>query len=138
MLSIRPALLSLAIMALLIPAAMPAHAQPPGQTAADFYLAYRTVFDKAKSVDELLPYMATATRAKVEATPAEERAEMFDMIKTFDTTRSIKVLKEAKTETGVTLTVEGVDEDGAKLKGTIEIVKENGAWKLAKERWSGS
>ena len=36
---------------------------------------------------------------------------------------------------GATLTVDAIDADKAKTTGIVEIVKENGAWKLAKESW---
>ncbi len=116
-------------------AAVPLMAQAE-QSASQFYLAYRTAFDKSKSVDDLLPFMAKGTRDQMMATPAADRARMFEMVKAMGTLTGVKILKEAKTADGATLTVEGVDTDKAKAQGTITIVKEGGAWKLSKESWS--
>jgi hypothetical protein len=119
-------------------AVAPAVAQSPPQTASDFYLSYRSAFDKATKIDELLPFMARETRAEVEATPASERAQMFEFIKMVGTLTGVKVIREAKTGTGATLTVEALDPDRKKTVGTINIVREGGAWKLGKESWSSS
>lgn len=116
----------------------PALAQAPPQTASDFYLSYRTAFDKATKIDELLPFMAKETRAEIEATPASERGKMFEFIKMVGTLTGVKIIKEAKTSTGATLTVEALDPDKKKTVGTIDIVREGGAWKLGKESWSSS
>ncbi len=118
--------------------AAPVAAQKPEQTVSQFYMTYRTAFDKAKTIDELLPYMSKETRAQVEATPAAERPKMFGVIKIMGTLTNVKIVKEEKTATGATLTVEGVDSDKKKTTGTIEVVKENGAWKIGKESWSSS
>ena len=108
---------------------------PAAGSASEAYLKYRKAFDSAKKIDELLPYMVAARRKDVEATPAAERAEMFDMIKSMSALTDIKVAKEAANANGATLTVEAVDSDKAKATGTIEMVKEGGTWKVGKESW---
>ena len=50
----------------------------------------------------------------------------------------VKVVKEAPTATGATLSVEGMSPDKKKATGTVDMVKENGAWKVGKESWSSS
>src|SRR5262245_56171580 len=70
--------------------AAPARAQAPAgdaakQTATQFYMAYRAAFDKAKSIDDVLPYMAEKNRKQVESTPKGERAKMFELIKMMGT-----------------------------------------------------
>jgi hypothetical protein len=121
--------------AVLALAATTVHAQGE-QSATQFYMAYRAAFAKATKVDDLLPYMSKARKAEIEKTPAGERAKMFEFIKEFDTVTQIKVIKEAKTASGVTLSAEGVDGDKKKSTGTIDVVREDGAWKLGKESWS--
>ena len=106
------------------------------QSATQFYMAYRAAFAKATKVDELLPFMAKARRAEIEKTPAGERSKMFAFIKEFDTVTQIKVIKETKTANGVTLSAEGIDGDKKKSTGTIDVVREDGGWKLGKESWS--
>ena len=106
------------------------------QTASEFYVKYRAVFDKAKAVEELLPYMSKEMKAKVEETPAPERPKMFEMIKAMSKMSNMKVVKETKNDQGVMLSVEAVGEDRGKMTGQIQIVKEDGAWKMGRESWS--
>ena len=113
-----------------------AQAQPAEQSATQFYMAYRAAFQKATKVDDLLPYMSKARRAEVEKTPAGERSKMFAFIKEFDTYTQIKVIKEAKSANGVTLSAEGIDGDKQKSTATIDVVREDGGWKLGKESWT--
>lgn len=124
---------ALAAALLLTSAAM--SAQAPAQTASQFYLEYRKAFDAAKRVEDLLPFLSAETRARIEATPAAERPRMFDIIKTMGALTRLKVLSEAPMPQGVTLTVDAVDPTGENTSGTIEIVREDGAWKLRKESW---
>jgi hypothetical protein len=124
--------------ALMLVIAGPVWTQKPDQTASQFYMAYRAAFDKAASIEQLLPYMSKPTRAQVDATPAAERAKMFEVVKMLGTLTSVKVLKETKTADGVTLTVEGIDSDKKKTTGQVEVVRESGAWKLGGESWSSS
>ena len=106
------------------------------KTASQFYMDYRTAFDRASKIDDVLPYMSKQRADQVAATPADERAKMFEMIKMFGHT-DIKVLKEEKSaDGGVVLSVEGVDSDKKTSTGQITIVKEGAAWKIGKESWS--
>ncbi len=105
------------------------------QTASEFYVEYRAAFDKAKSVDDILPFMATERQDEMNAVPAAERADMFEMIKMFGALTSVKVLTENVTATDATLTAEGIDSDSATTLGTITLVKEGGAWRLSQESW---
>jgi hypothetical protein len=114
------------------------HTQAPApaqQTATQFYMAYRAAFDKAKSIDELFPYLSSKNREEAEATPAADRAKMFEVIKMMGALTDVRVIKEARTADGATLTVEALDSEKKKATGTVEIVKEGGAWKVGKESW---
>jgi hypothetical protein len=117
-------------------AAAPARAQKAEQTATQFYMTYRAAFDKAKRIEDVLPYMSKKTRGQVESTPAAERPKMFEIVKMMGTLTNVKVSKETKTADGVTLTVSALDSDKKPTSGQIEIVKEDGAWKLGGESWS--
>ena len=122
--------------ALMLCLVAPVFAQAPAAgSASEAYLKYRKAFDSAKKIDELLPYMVAARRKDVEATPAAERAEMFDMIKTMGALTDLKVVKETPAGSEATLTVEALDSDKAKSTGTIQIVKEGGSWKVGTESW---
>src|SRR5690606_34303286 len=62
-----------AVPALILAAAAAAAAQPTAtyKTGADYYLAYRAAFMKAKSVDELAPWMSKQRRDQIaKETPA--------------------------------------------------------------------
>lgn len=106
------------------------------ETATQFFLKYRAAFDKAKTIEELLPYMASEVRKQIEASPASERPKMFEMVKAMSTYTDLKVTNEERTEKGVTLTAEALDSTKAKSIGTIQVVQEGGAWKIARESWS--
>jgi hypothetical protein len=108
------------------------------KTASQFYMDYRVAFDKATKIDDVLPYMSKQRVDQVAATPADERAKMFEMIKMMGTLTEVKVLKEAKSADGATLTVEALDPDKKKTTGTIKVIKEGGAWKIDGESWSSS
>ena len=127
--------------AVVLAAGFAAAAPPAGQTATQFYMAYRTAFAKATKMDDIMPYMCAANRKQAEGMPKADRDQMFQMIKLLDTHTKIKVTKEGRQGDGsVALTVTGYDtEQNQDVGAVVTIVKEDGAWKLQKESWtSGS
>lgn len=109
-------------------------ADPAGE-GTKFYKEYRAAFAKAKSIDEILPFMAKERVAQVQQTPKEDRAKMFEMIKMMDV-KDVKVTKETKTPAGFTLEVTGTGGLGdGPTNGTITIVREDGKLKIDKESW---
>jgi hypothetical protein len=107
------------------------------QTATQFYTAYRAAFDKATKIEDLFPYVSANMKKQVEATPADQRPMMFDMMKTMGAMTSVKVLKEDRQPDGsAILTAEGIGTDKKKQTGKITIVKEGNAWKLDREEWN--
>ena len=106
-------------------------------TATQFYMTYRTAFDKAQRIEDLLPFLEAQNRQDVEKTPAGERVKFFEMMKMFGEMKDVKVIKTAKTSTGETLSVEGITE-GKKQTCAVAIVNEKGAWKLGGEKCNGS
>lgn len=125
------------VLALLIVAVVaPPNVRAQSKTATQFYQEYLAAFDKAKTIDEILPFMAAENRKQVEATPKDERDKMFGMIKILSHS-NVKVLKEERSADGKTiLNVEGVDSDKNKGTGKITLIKEGAAWKLAEESWT--
>ncbi len=111
-------------------------AQNANQTATEFYLAYRVVFDKTKSVDDLRPWHSKAVQAKMDATSKEDSAMTFEMVKMLGAVTNLKVVKETKTAAGVALSVEALDADKEKTTGEVFLIREGNAWKLERERWS--
>jgi len=113
-----------------------ASVEAQAQTGTQFYMEYRKAFDAAKKVEDLFPYMAAKTKAEVNSTPAKERADMFELIKMMGTVTNVKVTKETRAGEGATLNVDALDSEKKATKGTITLVREGGAWKLAGESWS--
>jgi hypothetical protein len=116
----------------------PLRAQSAEITASQFYTEYRAAFDKANAVEDIIQYMSTPRRQQIESTPADERAMMFDLMKMLGALSDLKIVKEARAASGATLTVEALDGDKARTTGTITLVKETGAWKIEKEKFSSS
>lgn len=110
-------------------------AQNANQTPTEFYLAYRAVLANATSINDLKPWHSKATRAKMDATPKDEADMMFDFVKFMSEVTGLKVVKEERTEAGVTLHVEAIDTEKAKVTGEVSLVREDGGWKLDRERW---
>jgi hypothetical protein len=111
-------------------------AQAAGQSASDFYMQYRKAFDAAKKIEDVMPFMSADTTKQIQATPPAERTQMFEMIKMMGTLTNVKIVKETKTATGATLSVNALDSDKKNTTGTIDIVQEGGKWKIGKESWS--
>jgi hypothetical protein len=106
------------------------------ETASQFYAKYRQAFDRATTVDDLLPYMSKPMKAQVENTPAADRAKMFEMIKAVGAITDMRIVKETRSADGATLTIEALDPDKKKTTGTVQVVNEGGEWKLGTESWS--
>ncbi len=77
--------------------------------------------------------MSADTTKQIQATPPAERGQMFEMIKMMGALTNVKITKETRTATGATLTVTALDSDKKNTTGTIDIVKENSAWKLGRK-----
>ena len=122
-----------ALIAAYVLSAIPASAQ---KTATQFYVDYQAAFAKAKTIDEILPFMAKERVDEVKATPASERAKMFEFVKMMaGEHKNVKVVKETKTPKGYTLDVTATTSDKKTATGTIEIVTEGTAMKISKESW---
>ena len=121
-----------ALVAAFVLAVVPAMAQP--KTATEFYTAYRAAWAKAKSFTDIMAMHSKASQAQLAKIPADQQKMMFDMSKEMDP-KDVKVVKETATPTGTTLDLSGVGPDKKPVKGTAELVKEDGAWKMVKESW---
>lgn len=131
--SVAKLFLCLALLAASVPVL---HAQAKPETATQFYTKYLAASAKATKIEQLLPMMGGEMKKQIEATPAAERAQMFEMFKMMSGMNTgIKVVKETVTPTGATLNAEALGPDKKKVTGIVTILKEAGAWKLAKEEW---
>jgi hypothetical protein len=116
--------------------APPVVAQKAAQTATQFYTEYRDVWQKAKSLDPILPYLTKDSRAEIEATPNDKRQMMFEMMKMMGNMTNVRVAKETKQGDGYVLDLTATGPDKKPMKGTAEIIIEGGAMKLKKETWT--
>jgi hypothetical protein len=113
-----------------------AQAAPANETATQFYTRYLAAFQKATKMEQVLPFMSAARVTEYNGMPAEQKGGMLELIKMMAAT-NVKVTKEAAAGTGATLTVTGVDSMEKKPQyGTVTLVKEAGAWKIAEESWT--
>jgi hypothetical protein len=111
---------------------------PTGETAAQFYLRWRSTALNAKSADEIAAFWNAETLEQFNMQPQPAQSETLAMVKrAYARQTDVKVVKETATSSGATLSLEGLDADGKPLVGAVEVVKENGAWKItnAVERW---
>ncbi len=123
------ACLSIIVLAL-TPAAF---AQP---SASEFYLAYRKAFEAAAGIEGLLPFLSASARRQVEATPADDRVQMFEFMKMIGARRDVTIVGEETTAEGTVLSVDATAGDGSHTHGTITLIREDGVLKLSQERWS--
>jgi hypothetical protein len=124
---------ALAATTCLLEAGQPAAGKAPGET----YLAYRAAMLKAKTIEETMPWLAKEARAQVEKTPKDERSMMFEFMQEMaGAVTGLEVVNESVKGETAALQVRGTDaESKSKVTGTITMVREDGAWKVAKESW---
>jgi hypothetical protein len=103
-----------------------------------FYLRWRATALNAKSMGEITPFWTTETIDEFNMMPDSARAETLAMVKRIVSMQTdVKVIKETATPNGATLSLEAVDCDRKPVISSVDIVKENGAWKTtaAVEQW---
>jgi hypothetical protein len=110
----------------------------PNETATQFYLRWRRTAVNAKSVDEITAFWTADALEQFSMMPDSARADTLAMVNRFYRTQTdVKVVKETATPTGAALSLEALDADKKPIVGSVDVVKENGAWKIsnAVERW---
>lgn len=126
-------LVAFVVVAAFIAVALPAFAQPAASPAVEFYKSYRAAWAKATSFQDIVALHSKASAAQLAKIPADQQKMMFQMSKEMDP-KDVKVVKETATPTGAMLDLTGTA-GGKTVKGTAELVKEGGAWKMVKENW---
>jgi hypothetical protein len=119
-----------AVVAALAPALM---AQKP-QTPTEVYLAYRAVYEKAKSIDETFPFFEPEAVAKFKSMPKDKAKAMWDMMKAMDNYTGVKVIKETIKGDTCVLDVEATKPDKSVIKGTVDMLKKT-TWLVGQENW---
>ena len=103
------------------------------KTPSQTYMEYHAALQKAKKIDDILPFMTAARRKEAASMPADMKDGMIGMIQEMGIQPGFKIVKEDKTATGATLMLEGVDKSKTKTSVTVTMVREAGAWKIEKE-----
>jgi len=122
----------LMVVAFLFGAATAAFGQAE-KTASQTYMEYHAALQKAKKIDDILPFVTAARRKEAEKMPADMKEGMVGMIQELGIQPGFKIVKEEKTAAGATLLIEGFDKTKTKATVTVNMVREGGAWKIEKE-----
>ena len=128
----------IAVVLVAIGLALPLPAQKSGQSASEFYLSYLAAVEKMKSLKELVPFMPKDQAVLFAKIPKELEKDFLEQARK-ETITGAKVLKETPDKDGYLLEVEGTrKENKQKVTGWARIIREEGAFKLAKDDWSGN
>jgi hypothetical protein len=127
----------LVILGTSIPAAIAERQSSKPETASQYYLRFRTTALNAKSIDEITAFWSAALMHEFNLMPDADKPATLEMVKRIEAmTTDVKVVKETTTPAGATLTLEGIGPDKSPMVGSVDLVKENGAWKIAEqETW---
>jgi hypothetical protein len=109
------------------------------ETATQYYLRWRATALNATSMADITPFWTADMIEQFNMEPEPAKAQTLTMIKRFYGGQTdVKVVKETATPTGATLSLEAVDQDKKPVASSVDVVKENGAWKMtgAVERWT--
>ena len=109
----------------------------PSETAAQFYLRFRAAALSATTIDEVTRFWSAGLMDGFNLTREVNKPATLERVKQAEGRfTDVKVVGETPTPDGVTLSLEGIGPDRSPMTGSVEIVRENGAWKLAgQEQW---
>jgi len=118
-------------------AQVPSGSPPADETPTQFYLRYRATVPTASHVDQVMALLSSDIAQEFKAAPPAERVGLDDIKKMYGLFTNVKVMKEEGTPNSVTLSLGGFSTaDNRQAAGTVQVVKEGGAWRTAGlERW---
>ena len=125
------------LLSLLTPASLQSAArQTPtadaNETATQFYLRWRTTAVNAKSIDEITAFWTADTIEQFNMEDDSAKAATLAMIRrAYSPQTDVRVVKETATPQGATLSLEGLDRSRHPIVSTVQVLKENGAWKMS-------
>lgn len=134
---LRRPLAAAALLCSLLPAA-PAAAQARARGPAEAYLAAVAVVRRAKGFDPILPHLSAQYRSDVENQDDAGRQSFFAYFKASLAQTDVVILKETVEGDVAALEASGRDAAGGRVVGTIEMVREDGAWRLDDYTWAPS
>ena len=122
--------------ALIVPLlALLAHAPAwSADTPGDTYLAYHKLVVSAKQLSDLDPLLCQKHRQTDASLPPEKQEQVLSLMQKHIPTEVeyLKTVPHGADKADVYVASKG----GKKLFGRVEMVREDGAWKLLKEHWS--
>ncbi len=115
----------------------PLLAQKPAQTPSAFYLSFVAAAEKMTSLKDVLPFFPADQVAVLSTVPKESEKQMIEKAKQKLVT-GVRILKESPYQDGFLLEMEGTQKSTpTRVRGWAKIIREGGAWKLAKDDWTG-
>jgi hypothetical protein len=132
----RNGILRIGLAALLGCLAWTSLAASPAKTPTQSYLDFHAALQKAKTLDEVLPYLSKEYRAMLESQPKSDRAMWLGRLKDMSNGKDLKITKETVNGDKCTLEGTATSAKGNAMQGKISMVKEGGAWKLDEEGWA--
>jgi hypothetical protein len=102
------------------------------ETATQCYLRFRATAHSATSIDEIKPFWSADLLEQYNMAPEDQRTSTLALVKRVEgDITDVIVLKETATATGTRLSLEARrGPDRKPVTGTIDLRKENDAWKI--------
>jgi hypothetical protein len=104
-------------------------------SAEKVYMEYRAAWSQAESFDPVLRFLARDVRGEIEAAPPAQRAMAFEALKEAGVPADIRVERVRRVDGGYVLEVSGSLPDGARVRGTVDVVGEDGIFRIKQESW---
>lgn len=111
--------------------------KPAAKTAGEYYIQYREGLAKAKTKEDLLPYVPEEGKAEMMKASDKEFEEGLKFMQLMmGGITDVKIVKQTPAgKDAFTLDVTGTDESKTAGTGTVEITKTATGWKKGKETW---
>ena len=132
----RNGILRIGLGALLVGLAWTSLAASPAKSPTQSYLDFHAALEKAKTLDEVLPYLSAAYRSMLESQPKSDRPVWLGRLKDMSNGKDLKITKETINGDACTLEGTATSAKGNAMRGKISMVKEGGSWKLDEEGWA--
>jgi len=107
-----------------------------GQKPGDMYLEFVAAAKKASAFDKIAPYLSTVLLRDLKAAPQEEREKWFKYMKDIWNLADITFTKESISGDRCVLEATAKTATGKSAKAKIDLVREQGVWKLDEEAWA--
>jgi hypothetical protein len=131
---LRSSVAAAALLCWILPAGLAA-AQARGKGPAEAYLAAAAAVRRARGFDPILPYLSAQYRSDIEGQDVEGRKSFFGYFKDSLSQTELVILKETIDGDTAMLEVTGKDAAGRSILGEIQMVREDGGWRLDDYAW---